>query len=58
MCAMAETLYSQKKEGLCAAAVGGVTVRYEKGRPLRRQLMEQAAIYLDIYRGVTVCNVH
>ena len=57
MCAMAEVLYSQKKDGLCAATVGGVSVRYEKGMPLRQQLLQQAGVYLDIYRGASVCNV-
>ena len=58
LCAMAETLYSQKQDDLCSATVGGVSVRYEKGAPLRQKLLQQASVYLDIYRGATVWGVH
>lgn len=53
LCAMAEVIYGQKQEGLTAATVGGVSVRYEKTDDLRRRLLQQAGIYLDIYRGVS-----
>lgn len=54
LCAMAETLYNRKgrEDTLSAATVGGVSVRYESNS-LARQLLQQARIYLDIYRGVT-----
>lgn len=54
LCAMAETLYSRRGREDCvsAATVGGVSVRYENGS-LNRQLLQQARIYLDIYRGVS-----
>ena len=58
ICAMAESLYAHGKRrgGVTAASVGQVNVRYETGstadRQLNRELFEQAAIYLDICRGV------
>jgi hypothetical protein len=58
ICAMAETLYAHGKRrgGVISAGVGEVNVRYENGssadRMLNRELFEQAAIYLDICRGV------
>lgn len=55
LCAMAETLYAQKKRepGVSAASVGGVSVRYEStDLPLQSRLLDQARVYLDIYRGV------
>ena len=58
VCAMAETFYeaSRRRDGMTAATVGQVSVRYESGdtsaKTLLRQLYEKASIYLDIYRGV------
>ena len=53
LCAMAETLWARRNEGLASASVGSVTVHYTDDRPsLLRELYEKAAIYLDIYRGV------
>ena len=60
LCAMAETLYSHsgRKSGISSATVGGVSVRYESGgKGLRRELLEKAGIYLDIYRGAKPWNV-
>lgn len=56
LCAMAETLYSQscRKNGVAAATVGGVSVRYENDRSAEKQLLQKAGIYLDIYRGAGV----
>lgn len=56
LCAIAETLYGFKnrKQGVTSATVGGVSVRYENGALQQRQLLEQARIYLDIYRGAAV----
>lgn len=55
LCAMAEALYHHKnrKAGVTSATVGGVSVRYESAgtKKLQQQLLEQARIYLDIYRG-------
>lgn len=56
LCAIAETIYSQKcrKQGVTSATVGGVSVRYESAGAQQWQLLEQARIYLDIYRGASV----
>ncbi len=59
LCAMAEAIHSfeSHKPGLTAAAVGNVSVRYEKGvqeKQLQRMLFRKASIYLDIRRGVEV----
>ena len=56
LCALAETLYSHRgrKAGVSAATVGGVSVRYENESSLYGQLLRQARIYLDIYRGASV----
>lgn len=56
LCAMAETLYSHRnrKQGVASATVGGVSVRYENGGLEQRQLLQQARVYLDIYRGASV----
>lgn len=56
LCAMAETLYTagNRQNGIAAATVGGVSVRYEGSSRLRRTLLERAGIYLDIYRGTGV----
>lgn len=56
LCAMAETLYAQscRKAGVTSATVGGVSVRYESGAAAQKQLLQQARIYLDIYRGAKV----
>ena len=58
ICAMAEAIYAHAKRrgGVTAATVGETSVRYESSdradRQLRRELYEQASIYLDISRGV------
>ena len=58
VCAMAEALYAHGKRrgGVTAAAVGETSVRYENSnqadKQLRRELYDQASIYLDISRGV------
>lgn len=56
LCAMAETLYSYsgRKAGVTSATVGGVSVRYEGESCLQKELLQQARIYLDLYRGATV----
>ncbi len=59
LCAMAECLLCQqgRDPGVQAAAVGGVSVRYESPRSRQaarqKQLYSAAGIYLDIYRGVS-----
>ena len=58
LCAMAEVLYRQKKDGVSSATVGNVSVRYENGIGLRSRLLQQARIYLEVYRGASVWNVH
>ena len=53
VCAMAESLWSNRNKGLSSATVGSVSVRYDTDRKaLSRELHEKASIYLDIYRGV------
>ena len=53
LCAMAETLWTRRNEGLTSASVGSVKVQYADNQPsLNRELYGKAAIYLDIYRGV------
>lgn len=53
LCAMAETLWARRNDGLTSACVGSVTVHYADRKPsITRELYEKAAIYLDIYRGV------
>lgn len=60
ICAMAETLYvhSKRRGGVVGASTGQVSVRYEGAgqadRQLRRELYQQASIYLEISRGVEV----
>ena len=50
ICAMAETLlaHERREKGLHSASVNDC----QEQRPLARQLMGKARIYLDIYRGV------
>ena len=53
LCAMAETLWARRNDGIASASVGSVTVHYAEDQPsLTRELYEKAATYLDIYRGV------
>ena len=53
LCAMAETLWARRGNGIASASVGSVTVHYADDQPsLARELYEKAAIYLEIYRGV------
>ena len=55
LCAMAEAVYKlEKRRGVVSAAAGSVSVRYgeQSPRQLWRELFEQAAIYLEISRGV------
>ena len=60
VCAMAEAVYanSRRRSGVTSASMGNVSVRYENGeradKALWRELYQQAAIYLDIYRGAKV----
>lgn len=54
LCAMAETLYTHKREGVSSAAVGSVSVRYDTSDNLTKRLLRQAGIYLDIYRGTSL----
>ncbi len=58
LCAMAEAIYSyhSHKSRISSAAVGNVSVRYEKESSLSCQLLQKAKIYLDIYRGVSPCS--
>lgn len=54
-CAMAETLWDRRNDGVSSSKVGNMTVRYAQDKTsLRRELYEKASIYLDIYRGVDV----
>ena len=56
LCAMAEAIFRTKRRGaVSAATVGSVSVRYdgENEKDLKRELYRCAAIYLDIYRGVS-----
>lgn len=56
VCAMAETVYaySKRRGGVSSASIGGVSVRYDStDKSLWQELYRQAAIYLDIYRGVS-----
>ena len=53
LCAMAEAIYTHKKENLTSASVGSVSVHYAKGGDLNRNLLRKAEIYLDIYRGAS-----
>ena len=56
LCAMAEALhsYAGRGQGVTAATVGGVSVRYENSGTMEKRLLQQAKIYLDIYRGASV----
>lgn len=55
ICAMAECLQENARRGIASASVGQTSVHYstEAREPLERQLYRKAAIYLDIYRGVS-----
>ena len=56
VCAMAEGVYSHEKRGaIASASAGSVSVHYRGNaeKSLRRELAQRAAIYLDIYRGVS-----
>ena len=56
VCAMAETLWQNRNQGLTSANIGSVSVQYETDRnALRRDLFDKASIYVDIYRGVGEC---
>ena len=55
LCAMAETVYLDAKRsgGITSASVGNTSVHYGSlSTSLGRQLLDKAAIYLDIRRGV------
>ena len=54
LCAMAEAVYTASKRngGITATSVGNVSVRYGQATPLSKQLLQKAAIYLHIRRGV------
>ena len=56
VCAMAEGVYNHEKRGnITSASAGSVSVHYRGGseKNLRRDLLQRAAIYLDICRGVS-----
>ena len=56
VCAMAESVYAygRRRGGVTSASVGGVSVHYDSPQKgLWRELYQQAAIYLDIYRGAS-----
>lgn len=52
LCAMAESLYDQRKRGagVQSATVGGVSVRYDDTASQAGELYRKARVYLDIYR--------
>ena len=54
VCAVAETIELFKKQRpISQASIGGVSVRYEHGDgQLQQLLLQNAGVYLDIYRGV------
>ena len=53
VCAMAEVLCAQRqRRGIRSTTVGGVSVSYQDSGAARRELLNAAMIYLDIYRGV------
>ena len=54
ICAIAETLAVwERKHQYAEASVGGVRMRYrENDVPLQRQMLQNAAGYLEIYRGI------
>lgn len=55
VCAVAETMEVFRKQQMIAqTSIGGVSVRYEQDtdRKLQRQLLQNAGVYLDVYRGV------
>ncbi len=60
LCAMVETLYaySKRRSGVVSSRVGSVSVSYESGKQthkaLWQELYQQACVYLDIYRGVSL----
>lgn len=56
VCAMAEGVYNAARRGsVSSASAGSVSVHYRENseKSLRRDLYNRAAIYLDIYRGVS-----
>lgn len=56
LCAMAEAVVQAgKRSGIRSASMGSVSVHYRDGaeKSLNRELYRKAAIYLDIYRGVS-----
>lgn len=54
VCAVAETLARfGRHQNVAQTTVGGVSVRYESDRKLQRQLLQNAAVFLDIRRGVS-----
>ena len=56
LCAMAEAVFqAEKRSGIRSASMGSVRVHYRDAseKSLNRELYRKAAIYLDIYRGVS-----
>ncbi len=56
VCAMAEGIHNYEKRGTVASAsAGSVSVHYRNAtqKSLKRELLQRASIYLDIYRGVS-----
>lgn len=55
VCAVAETLERfRNRQMITQTSIGGVSVRYEQDtdKKLQHQLLQNAGVYLDIYRGV------
>lgn len=53
LCAMAEAVYTaSQRTGITSATIGKVSVSYGGAGSLNKQLLQKAAIYLDIKRGV------
>lgn len=54
LCAMAEAVYTASRHHgeITAATVGNVSVKYGQSPSLKTALLQKAAIYLDIRRGV------
>lgn len=55
VCAVAETMETfAGRQMIKSQSIGGVSVSYDTGSDgkLQRQLLQNAGVYLDIYRGV------
>ncbi len=57
LCAMAEAIQeSDRRRGIHAQNVGGVSVTYRDDVQEGRQVYRAVSMYLDIYRGVSTCT--